>query len=129
MRHYRLTVEDAFAAHERALAYGGVRGVINLGSIQSAISRPYSGYHRTICRKAAALAESMVGNHGFADGNKRTTVILLHLLLEQSGYRLRAAAERTAIQEMILGVARNELSFDDLVRWFERHIVKTSRPG
>ena len=125
MRHYRMTVEDAVAAHERALVYGGVRGVINLGSIKSAISRPYSGYHRTICRKAAALTESMVGNHGFADANKRTTVILLHLLLEQSGYRLRASAVREAVQEMILSVARSELSFNDLVRWFEGHIVKT----
>ena len=120
-----MTVEDAVAAHERALVYGGVRGVINLGSIKSAISRPYSGYHRTICRKAAALTESMVGNHGFADANKRTTVILLHLLLEQSGYRLRTSAVREAIREVILRVARNELSFEDLVRWFERHVVKT----
>ena len=125
MCHYPLTVEDALAAHERALACGGVRGVINLGSIESAISRPYSGYHRTIYRKAAALTESMVGNHGFADANKRTTVILLHLLLEQSGHRLRASAVCGAIQEMVLGVARNELSFDDLVRWFERHVVET----
>lgn len=125
MRHYRLTVGDALAAHERALACGGVRGVINLGSIESAIARPYSGYYRTMYRKAAALTESMVGNHGFADANKRTTVILLHLMLEQSGYRLRTSAVRGAIQEMILGVARNELSFDDLVRWFESHIVKT----
>ena len=125
MRHYRLTIEDALTAHERALACGGVRGVINLGSIESAISRPYSGYHRTIYRKAAAFTESMVGNHGFADANKRTTVILLHLLLEQSGYRLMASAVREAVQEMILSVARSELSFNDLVRWFEGHVVKT----
>ena len=67
----------------------------------------------------------MVGNHGFADANKRTTVILLHVLLEQSGYRFRTSAVCGAIQEMVLGVARNELSFDELVRWFARHVVKT----
>ena len=81
--------------------------------IESAIARPYSGYYCPIHRKAAALTQSMVGNHGFADGNKRTTVILLNLLLERSGCRLGASVERGAIQDMILGVARNELSFND----------------
>ena len=71
----------------------------------------------------------MVRNHGFADGNKRTTVFLLLLLLEESGYRLTALQEpgeiQVEVEKMILGVARSELSFDDLVRWFENRIVKT----
>jgi death-on-curing protein len=29
---------------------------------------PYSGYHRSMARKAAAIMHSMVGNHGFVDG-------------------------------------------------------------
>jgi prophage maintenance system killer protein len=28
------------------------------------------------------------GSHGFTDGNKRTTLILLHTLITNSGYRL-----------------------------------------
>jgi prophage maintenance system killer protein len=32
----------------------------------------------------------MSGNHGFVDGNKRTTIILAHLLLSKSGYSLRS---------------------------------------
>lgn len=125
MRHYRLTLEDALAAHEKALSFGGARGVIDLGLVESAIARPYSGYYRAMHRKAAALVQSMVGNHGFADGNKRTTVILLTLLLEQNGCRLRTSGESGAVRDMILGVARSELSFDDLVRWFEKRVVKT----
>lgn len=69
----------------------------------------------------------MVGNHGFADGNKRTTVILLNLLLERSGYRLTPSEERGSIQKevgnMILDVARKRLSLDDLVQWFRKRIV------
>ena len=124
MRHYRLTLEDALAAHEKALSFGGARGVIDLGLVESAIARPYSGYYCPIHRKVAALVQSMVGNHGFADGNKRTTVLLLTLLLEQSGYRLRTSGEGGAVRDMILGVARSELSFDDLAPWFERRIVE-----
>lgn len=127
-RHYRLTLDDALGAHERALSFGGRQGVINLGSIESALARPYSGYYRSIHRKAAALVESVVRNHGFADGNKRTALILLNLLLERSGYRLRAAegADRTIQEEVkdaILAVARNELAFADLVEWFRSRIA------
>ena len=127
-RHYRLTLGDVLDAHERALRFGGRPGVINLGSIESAIVRPYSGYYRAIRHKAAALVESMVGNHGFADGNKRTTLILLDLLLERSGYRLAPSERHGSIQkdveDMILDVARNQLSFDDLVEWFGKRITR-----
>ena len=132
-RHYRLTLDDALAAHERALRFGGLPGVVNLDSIESAIARPYSGcyraiYYRTIHSKAAALVESMVGNHGFADGNKRTTLLLLNLLLERSGYRLTPSEGDGSIQKeveyMILDVARKQLSFDDLVEWFRKRITR-----
>lgn len=127
-RHYRLTLADALSAHARALRFGGRHGVVNLGSIESAIARPYSGYHRAIRRKAAALVESMVGNHGFADGNKRTTLILLNLLLRKNGYRLTPSEGQASVQreveDMILDVARNRLSFDDLVVWFGKRITR-----
>ncbi len=128
-RHYRLTLDEALGAHEEALRFGGRSGVINLGSIESAIARPYSGYYCAICSKAAALVESMVGNHGFADGNKRTTLILLNLLLERSGYRLTPSEKHGVIQkevkDMILDVARKRLSFDELVEWFGKRITRT----
>ena len=58
--------------------------------VESAVARPYSGYHLRIENKAAALVESVAQNHGFLDGNKRTSVILLHTLLNKSGYELVA---------------------------------------
>jgi len=51
--HYRVTLPDVLAAHVEALTYGGRAGVVSLDSIQSAIGRPYSGYHRAIHLKAA----------------------------------------------------------------------------
>lgn len=130
-RQHRLTLKDALAAHSRALRCGGgAPGIVNLGSIESAIARPYAGYYRAITSKAAALVESMVGNHGFADGNKRTAVILLNLLLERSGYRLKSPEDPTKsiqqeVEEMILAIARGQLSFDELVGWFGRRLERT----
>jgi prophage maintenance system killer protein len=83
-RHYRLTLADALSAHARALRTGGRDGIPNIELVASAIERPYNGYYREIARKASALVQSMSGNHGFADGNKRTTIILTHLLLSRA---------------------------------------------
>jgi death-on-curing protein len=43
----------------------------------------------TIEEKAAALTEALARNHGFVDGNKRTAVYAMDLLLTRSGYKLR----------------------------------------
>lgn len=71
----------------------------------------------------------MVGNHGFVDGNKRTTVILLNLLRERSGYRLTPSSKERTIQSevenMVLDVAKGRLSFDDLVVWFGKRTTAT----
>ena len=81
-------------------------GIASLPLIESAISRPYSGYYKRIEYKAAALVESMARNHGFTDGNKRTTLLLLVTLLEWSSYRLSPASQPEVIdnaaEQMIL---------------------------
>jgi death on curing protein len=93
--------------------------------IESALGRPYSGYYRRIWQKAAALVQSMAGNHGFADGNKRTTLILLHTFISNSGYRLVPVADEDiedVIENVILKAARNAISVADLSVWFEARL-------
>jgi death on curing protein len=86
------------------------------------MARPYNGYYRPIEKKAAALVESIGGNHGFIDGNKRTAVILTHLLLSKSGYRLDPIhgddTIDVAIENMVVDAVCHKLSFDEIVRWF-----------
>jgi death-on-curing protein len=124
-RHHRLTLAEALSAHERALQTGGLNGILNIEMIESALARPYNGYYRTIERKAAALVESMSTNHGFADGSKRTTVILTHLLLSKSGYRVHITDGRSldaAMEDLVVSVVLHELTFEQLVDWFEKHL-------
>ena len=125
-KHYRLTLADVSAAHQRALSFGGLDGIANPGMIEAAIARPYTGYYRTIERKAAALTESMSSNHGFLDGNKRTTLILLHVLLSKSGYKLSPTDGdpplQVAVEEMILAIVNHEMDYDGLVEWFKLRI-------
>ncbi|MDE2227921.1 MAG: type II toxin-antitoxin system death-on-curing family toxin [Alphaproteobacteria bacterium] len=110
-----MKLADAVAAHDRALAFGGLPGVRDRGSIEAAIARPYSGYYRSIARKAAALTHSLALNHGFIDGNKRTALYVVNLFLRKSGYRLRhksQAVRNHEIEQMIADVVERRMSLN-----------------
>ena len=123
--HYRIKLSDALSAHNSALATGGLAGILDLERVEAAIARPYAGYHRLIANKIAALVHGVVQNHGFTDGNKRTAVLLMGLLLNKSGYRLTECADddlNDAVEEMVVAIADTRMSFDDLVDWFKLRI-------
>ncbi len=117
-----MTLADALTAHDEALTYGGRPGVSSLHLIESALARPYSGYHRPIGAKAAALLHSMVTNHGFIDGNKRTAWILVELLIERSGYAL-VIPDNEPIDDLVVAVAKGQAGFDDLKGWFATRLA------
>lgn len=112
-----MTLADALTAHDEALRYGGRDGIISMHLIESALARPYSGYHRSIASKAAALLHSVATNHGFVDGNKRTAWLLVEILLERSGYCLTIAAD-APIDDLVVEIADNRRSFPEIVDWF-----------
>jgi death on curing protein len=130
-RHYRITLQDALEANRIALTFGGLAGVKREADVLSAIGRPYSGYYRSISRKAAALFESVATNHGFNDGNKRSAILLVTLLLvtllvERSGYRLQPATTTEdmgeALEQLALHVVNDHPPFDEVVNWFSQRI-------
>ena len=93
------------------------------------MGRLYSGYHLSIHRKAAVLVESMARNHGFIDGNKRTTLLLLHTLLARSDYALiplPGEKINKALEDMILDVVNRKLHVDDAVTWLKARVRRPS---
>ena len=99
---------------------GGAPGILSRSAVESAIARPYHGYHVGIHEKAAALVHGVVTNHGFVDGNKRTAVYLLEILAVRSGYRL--AVEDLLLADMVTAVARGEVGYEALARWFAERL-------
>jgi len=96
-----------------------------LSRIEAAIARPYSGYYRPLHKKATALIEALVMNHGFVDGNKRTAYYLLDLLIRQSGYDLDVSSsthEMDDAEHLILDVTTRFLDFEEAAHWLKRHI-------
>jgi death-on-curing protein len=67
-----LTTNEVIVIHEYLISeFGGSRGLRDLGSLESALARPSTGYYHNIYEESTALMESLAINHPFIDGNKR----------------------------------------------------------
>ena len=67
------------------------KGCRDFSLLESAVSRPFQTVfgqdaYPTILEKSVALFHSLVSNHPFHDGNKRTAVSALYIFLLANGY-------------------------------------------
>ena len=83
-----ITLPDVLAMHMVLIKkYGGSEGLRDMGSLESAVARPQSGYYKDVIESAAALCESLAINHPFIDGNKRVAFAATDVFLRINGYR------------------------------------------
>src|SRR4029077_18701393 len=108
--------------------FGGSPGVRDSGLLQSAIARPLATFggkqlYDTPFKRAAALAESLVLNHGFVDGNKRTAMYAMAAWLEREGYVVEAA--RGELRDLALSIASHSLGAQQVAEWLEQRSRQT----
>lgn len=94
--------------HDAILAdSGGEPGILNEGLLESAVHAPVESaggddaYYRFF-DKLAALGYRLAMNHGFQDGNKRTSQLTMEQTLAWQGYYLEAWTQDTRILVMSL---------------------------
>lgn len=99
------------------LSYGGGQaGERDLGLLESATYRPQTGHYADIVEMAAALMESLITNHPFLDGNKRTAFVATDTFLRLNGFRL--TIDQDDAHSFIVGGLENQtLDFDTITRW------------
>jgi death-on-curing protein len=119
-----LTLDEVLAIHERLVArFGGLRGVRDLGLLESALYRPHTGYYRDIAEMAAALFESLLMNHPFIDGNKRVAFFATDVFLRLNGWRLRVDPEE-AHAFLVSLLERGQCDFENLLPWIRSSLVR-----
>jgi len=69
--------------------------------------------------RAAALAQSLVLNHGFVDGNKRTAMYAMAAWLEREGYAVEAA--RGKLRDLAPSIASHGLTTEQIAEWLIEH--------
>ncbi len=120
-----LSAEQILFIHTRLIEEsGGEQGIRDLGLLRSAAARPRATYDQTdlypnIYFKAAALFDSLVNNHPFVDGNKRTGIASTVLFLQINGFSFH-----TSQDEMVAftrSVAQGAETIESISHWIGRH--------
>jgi len=126
-----ISVKEAVSIHDILIdKFGGAKGLRDKGALESALGRPFSTFENrdlypTPADKAAAILESIVKNHPFIDGNKRTGYVLMRLTLLQTG--LDIDAEQDDKYEFVISISKGELDFDQIKKWIEDKTKKNFR--
>lgn len=74
----------------------------------------------TLVEKAAALGFSLIKNHPFVDGNKRTAHAAMETFLVLNGYQIVATIEEQ--EDIILKVAAGKSSREVFTEWLHQHL-------
>lgn len=108
--------------HERLIdVFGGPAGVRDLGLLESALYRPQTGYYDDIIQMSAALFESLLINHPFVDGNKRTAFFATDTFLRLNGYKIEVESKSAHI--FIIGLLEsNKVDIDIVATWIKKYI-------
>lgn len=120
-----LTPENVIQIHyEIVEATGGSQGLRDLGLLESAIMRPQQTFagkdlYPTLEVKAAALVHSLLLNHMFVDGNKRTATISMieFLILNKKKF----AATNKEIVDFALWVENSKPTIEEIASWIKEH--------
>jgi death on curing protein len=106
--------------------FGGSSGVRDKNLLESALNRPYATFGRDdlypfAVDKAAAIFESIVINHPFIDGNKRTGYVLMRLLLMQEDKDINASQDEKYL--FVIEVTEGKHTIDTIKRWITNHLI------
>ncbi len=120
-----LSLDILIAIHDSMIEeYGGSFGIRDLGLLQSALARPQASFggedlYPTVLDKAAALFHSLIFNHAFVDGNKRTTMTTTARFLHINGYEL--IVDEKEFVAFPLRVENKHLDIEEIAKWLKKN--------
>ena len=123
-----LSVAQVLFIHDRAVKeFGGSFGIRDMGLVESAVARPQATFDKnelyiTIFDKAAALFHSLIFNHAFTDGNKRTSLTATARFLYVNKYELKA--DEKELIDFPLRVENKHLDIEQISKWLKEHTKK-----
>lgn len=103
--------------------FGGLQGIRDESLLESAVGRYKSGYYADAIEEAAALMESLGGNHPFIDGNKRIAVTAPFTFLMVNGYEV-LLDEKEAFDFINNLFEAHEFSFAKIEPWIRANARK-----
>ena len=126
-----LTPQQVLFIHSNLINQtGGTHGVRNLGMLASAVARPRASFggeneDPSLFDKTATLLDSLINNHPFMDGNKRTGITAAAIMLRKNGYILRVAP--VELESFTFTVALEHPPIETLVNWLKKYSIQNNQ--
>lgn len=120
-----LTLVEVLNLHRRIIEQSaGALGIRDLGLLESAIAQPRMSFgseelYPTVIDKAVALGFSIIMNHPFIDGNKRTGHAAMETFLILNGLEISASVDEQ--ERVILAVASGAVGREAFAEWLRQH--------
>ena len=123
-----LTPQQVLAIHDRMIKrFGGSHGLRDIGLLESAVFRPQASFdgkdlYVSVFDKAAALLQSLLKNHPFVDGNKRTALTSAGIFLKINGYTLINTHEEEVA--FAVSVDNGHLPLEQIASWLKKNALR-----
>jgi len=121
-----LSTDEVIALHKKLIiATGGSSGIRDMGLLDSAVFGCYQSFggedfYPSIVEKAARMAFAVCKNHPFIDGNKRTAIASMLVILRLNNVTL--LYKQQELVALGLGIADGSIEYDDIVTWITTHM-------
>lgn len=120
-------IEEVLAIHDKIIKEtGGKPGIFSFTLLHSAVERPKATFagvelYPSIFEKSSALIHSLIQNHPFDDGNKRTALATSVRFLFINGYVLNHPVEETI--SFTLNIQKKKFTFKKISGWLKKHSI------
>lgn len=125
-----LTAEEILRLHFQVIEdYGGSHGVRDEERIHSVVVAPQqkvfdSEQHQSVYEIAAVYARTIIGDHPFSDGNKRTGTVVTGVFLLRNNIKLVCSNQE--LEDYAVKIAVDKLSVSEIATWLKQNTKKAS---
>ena len=120
-----LAIDEVMVIHEKMIEeFGGRSPIHDFTLLHSAVERPRATFngmdlYPSIFDKAAALIHSLILNHPFDDGNKRTAITSCAAFLSFNRVRLNLPKHESI--QFTLDIDSHKLTLEEIASWLKNH--------
>ena len=119
-----ITVEEVIKLHDKIIfETGGYPGLRDIRLLESAVLGCYQSFdgidlYPTIMEKSARMAYTICKNHPFLDGNKRTAIVAMLVILRMNNIVLTYS--QSELVALGVGIAENRINNEDILTWIRK---------
>ena len=123
-----LSAEDILLLHHQLIEdFGGSHGIRDENRLKAVVAAPRQEafgveQYSTVFEKAAVYARNLIADHLFVDGNKRTGITSVSILLMRCSYLLTAKPKE--LEDFAVQIAVEKCDISEIAAWFEKNTKK-----